>query len=262
MTQAVAAADYSDVTESPGNRVRREAIDMLWTRYAFAAELGAGKDILEVGSGPGPGLGYLVTRARRVVGGDCSEKLTRLARAHYGARVPILRLDGQALPFADASFDVVLLFEALYYLPDQSHLVDEARRVLRPQGRLVIVSVNPRWSDFNPSPFSTRYLDSEELRQALRHGGFEAAVLGAFRASTPTARARIASVVRRLAVQLDLVPGTMKGKELLKRIFYGDLAVFPAEIQPDMGAYDRPQLLAPGIPATDFKVLYAVGTKP
>ena len=257
----IRGTDFTDVTESPGNRVRQEALDMLRTRYQFAADLSEGRDVLEVACGPGLGLGCLAARARWVVGGDYTGRLVRLARQHYGSRLPLVQLDGQRLPFSDGSFDVVLMCEALYYLPDQALFVAEARRVLRPGGHLLIVSVNPKWLDFNPSPFSTKYLDADETRRMLERAGFDAAMSGAFRAVAPSARDRVVSVVKRAAVRLGFIPKTMKGKETLKRLFFGELAPFPAELCPGMGGFNPPEPL-PAVAATDAcKVLFAVGTK-
>lgn len=47
-------------------------------------------------------------------------------------------MDAQELPFQDATFDVVLLLEAIYYLPHAEKFMAEARRVLRPDGILFI----------------------------------------------------------------------------------------------------------------------------
>ena len=92
-----------------------------------------GRQVLEVGCGAGSGLGYLGTRARRVVAGDYTHELLAMARSHYGPRFPLVRLDGEHLPFRERGFDVVLLYEAIYYLQDAGRFVDEARRVLRPR---------------------------------------------------------------------------------------------------------------------------------
>jgi len=234
---------------------------MLRTRYEYAAQLGEGKDVIEVACGSGPGLGYLAARARRLVGGDYTEQLVRLCRQTYGAKVPVVQLDGQHLPFADESVDLVLICEALYYLPDQAAFVSEARRVLRAGGHLLIVSVNPSWADFNPSPLSTTYLDAEETRRLLQEADFATDIRGAFLARTPSARDRVVSTVKRIAVRVGLIPKTMKGKELLKRLFFGALTPFPAELKDGMGTFSPPVAIASGAPSSVFKVIYAVGTR-
>src|SRR5258705_7683076 len=116
----------------------------------------------------------------RLVGGDYTHALLRYARAEYGDSIPVLRLDAQGIPFRDASFDTVIMFEAMYYLARPGDCLRECRRVLRPGGRLVLCSVNPEWSDFNPSPLSHQYWSANELRVLLAEHGFTADLFAAF----------------------------------------------------------------------------------
>ncbi len=255
--------DYSSVTESPGNQVTHEAVDMVLTRYHWAATLSAGKDVLEVGCGAGQGLGYVARSARHVVGGDYTEALLQAARRQYHGRVPLIQLDAQALPFASGSFDVVLLFEAIYYLPDPGRFVAECRRVLRDGGRLLICSANCEIGGFNPSPFSTRYLTARELQQLLEDAGFRTELSGAFPAGSRSPAGRIVGLVKRVAVACHLMPKTMKGKEMLKRVFLGPLVPFPSEVD---GTEGTPHALVPLTVPPDgacaaFKVLYVQGTR-
>jgi SAM-dependent methyltransferase len=72
---------------------------------------------------------------------------TMLARARerireYGARVHLVRGIAETLPFADASFDRVLLDSAIDHLADPGRGLAEMTRVLRPDGRLVVSFVN------------------------------------------------------------------------------------------------------------------------
>src|SRR5215469_8598339 len=125
--------DYSTVTETWGMTASPEQVRMQNFRYRKSGELAAGKRLLEVGCGAGMGLAYLSTRAARVVGGDYTMTLVKEARAHI-ERTPLLRFDAQHLPFADGSFDVVLMLEMIYYIPDLDQSLAEARRVLAPGG--------------------------------------------------------------------------------------------------------------------------------
>jgi len=258
---ADAAADYSAVTEVAGRQVSREALSMLYTRYAFGATLADSRDILEVACGGGPGLGYLAKRARRVVGGDCTAPLLARAESHYRGKIPLVRLDAHALPFRRASFGAVLLYEALYYLGEPDRFVTEAARVLRRPGCLIISTVNREWPDFNPSPLSTRYFSASELFLLLSELGFQTEIFGAFPVLQSSVRARAVSAVRRAAIRLRLIPRTMKGRELLKRIFLGPLVAFPSEVAEVMAPYCAPSRLLPNAPIRDFKVLFAVGQR-
>ena len=256
------AVDYSGVTEVAGTRVTREALSMLYTRYAFGAAVAEGDDVLDVACGGGSGLGYLAKHARRVVGGDYTAPLLARAAHHYQGEIPLLRLDAHALPFRSQSFDAVLLYEAIYYLLGPERFVVEAGRVLRPSGSLVISTVNPEWSDFNPSPLSARYFSGRELASLLSAGGFQAEIFGAFPVAHASAKEHVVSAVRRAAVRLHMIPSTMKGKELLKRLFLGRLVSFPSEVTEAMASYCPPaRLRTTTEPIRDFKVLYAVGRR-
>jgi len=249
--------DYSQVTEVPGVRLTRENIAMVQTRYAFAAAEARG-DVLEVACGVGQGLGLLRARARRLVAGDYTESLLRFAHDHYGSRVPLIRLDAHELPFRERSFDVVILYEALYYLREPQRFVGECRRVLRPGGRLLVCTVNRLWSGFNPSPHSTRYLTAGELGVVLGSHGFAVELFGAHR-DAGSSRLGTVAAIRALAVRLHLMPRTMRGKELLKRLFYGPLQDAPAELGPAVPEAEGPEPLADAADRT-YKVIFARGT--
>jgi len=251
--------DYSNVTEVPGLGATREQMSMLYTRYRTAAAFSEGKDVLEVACGAGLGLGYLARKARRVVGGDYTERLLRLAQRHYGGRIPLIRLDAHALPFRDRSFDVVILYEAIYYLAEPDQFLAECRRVLRVPGVLLICTVNKEWSDFNPSPFSRRYFSSRELIELLQRQGFAAELYGAFPVLKDSARDRVLSLLKRAAVALHLVPRTMKGREVLKRLFFGRLTPIPPEVTEGMADLEPLVPIPTDTVNSSYKVLYAVG---
>src|SRR5271156_5958760 len=100
-------ADFSKVTELPGQRATRIQMAMLRARYGWAASRAKDADVLEVACGAGLGLAWLTGVARSVEAGDLDATNCELAR--------VRRMDALDLPFKDQSFDLVLLFEALYY---------------------------------------------------------------------------------------------------------------------------------------------------
>lgn len=256
-----AAASFSTVTELPGGGATPEQISMLYTRYHWAGERVAGKDVLEVACGPGVGLGYLARLAGRIVGGDYDEQLMCSAQARYRSRIPLLRLDAEALPFADAAFDVLVMFEALYYLARPEEFFREARRVLRAGGTLLVCLPNRDWVGFNPSPFAVRYFSPAELSDALSAAGFAPHLFGGFPAGSESLRDRILLTVRRAAVNMHVMPKTMKGKELVKRLLYRRLVPVPPEVHDGMAAVGDLAPIDAGAPAPAFRVLYAVGDR-
>ena len=235
---------------------------MLVTRYVVARDHGTDKNVLEVACGSGIGLGMLARRARRVVGGDFTLSLLRTARRQYGPRIPLVRLDAQALPFGPSSFDVVLLYEAIYYLRCAEHFLAEAQRVLRHDGVLIVCTVNREWVDFNPSPFSTRYYSASELSSLFEAAGFRCTILGAFPVSRSRGIDALVSLTRRTAVALRLIPRTMKGTQILKRLFLGRLTPLPSELLDHPGISQEPLTpIQEGHRVDRFKVIYVVGNR-
>ena len=252
------SVDFTHVSESPGDFVSQEALSMLYTRYRFAADFCENKTVLEVACGPGFGLGYLTEASASVVGGDFTENLIRVAREHNDRRVPLLLLDAQALPFRESSFDLLLLYEAIYYLARPERFLEECRRLLREGGRLIVCTANRELVDFNPSPFSTRYLAASELCNLLRRHGFDTDAYGAFPTETRSVKTSIVSWIKRTAVALNLVPKTMKGKALFKRMFLGSLYRMPGQIGDDTAPYCQPMPIVPSRPCMEYKVIFVV----
>lgn len=252
------ATDYTTVTELPGCGASREQLRTLYHRYRTASRYCEGKDILEVGCGAGQGLGYLAKRAKRVVGGDYTEANLRYAREYYKERAKLVCLDAHHLPFSTDSFDVVILFEAIYYLVSPEKFLEESRRLLRSRGVLIVCTVNKDWSDFNPSPFCVRYFSGPELVAMLRQHDFEVELFGAFPAATRSLKDKFVSIIKRMAITLHLIPKTMKRKEIFKRIFFGKLSPVPAEIEEGMVDYIPPAPISCEAANYEYKVLYAV----
>lgn len=255
------SVDYGSVTEVSGGKASREQLARLYQRYAFAKTFAENKDVLEVACGAGLGLGYLARTARKVVGGDYTERLVQRAHTYYRGRVNLIRLDGHALPFKENSFDVVLLYEAIYYFSNPGQFVRECKRLLRTGGILLVCTVNKDWADFNPSPFSTRYFSSGELCRILSDEQFSVELLGGVEALPSSARGHIISFIKRAAVALHLMPKTMKGKEFLKRLFFGKLHEIRNEIEEGMAPYHAPIPISKEPRNCAYKVLFAVGEK-
>jgi SAM-dependent methyltransferase len=97
--------------------------------------------ILDYGCGYGRTLAELsVNSFANLVGTDFSERMLLRARAE-APHASLIRNEGKVFPFANASFDVVLLFAVLTCIPadnDQQQLIAEVLRVLRPNGLLYI----------------------------------------------------------------------------------------------------------------------------
>lgn len=250
--------DYTTVTEVTGEFVTREAFDMMTGRHQFVAERATNADVLELSCGVGQGLGLTAAAARSVVGMDITFASLKRAQLHYQGRPPLVQADAARLPFSEGRFDLVAIHEALYYYPDLTRVLAEVRRVLRPGGQLCVSTINPEWADFNPSPFSTRYLSASELARALQSRFVAVELFGASPVSSGGLKATLVSAIKRLAVALRLIPKTMKGKTLLKRLAYGSLVPVPAELAAVPSPAAIVKLPINNSHVTTFKVIYAV----
>ena len=249
--------DYTSVTETPGTLVSREAASMALSRYELVRCLAAGRRVLEVACGSGQGLGYVARDAARVVGGDITPGLLAQAHGHYRGAIPLVQFDAHALPFVSASFDVVQIHEAIYYMAQPQRVFEECRRVLTPDGVLVVSSINPAWADFNPSPHAAGYLGAGDLKTALERTFRSVDILFGFAVPQHTPFRLALSAVKRLAVRLKLIPRTMRGKTLLKRMFVGPLVPVPVELAPGLAPVDEP-LPALLCDSSKFRIIYAV----
>jgi len=250
--------DYSSVTELANDEVSQEQVERLAHRYHWAGAYCVGKDVLEVACGAGQGLGYLAGMAKSLRGGDITESLVESARSHYGDRVRIELMDAMELPFSPASLDVVILFEALYYLPSAAEFLQECRRVLRPGGVVLIALANKDLFDFNPSPFSTKYFGVPELHALLSQSGFGSQFWGAYPVAAASTGQKILRLAKTLAVKLNLMPKTMAGKKWLKRLVFGGLTRMPPEIDPQLFNYLPPVNIPSDSIDSCRKVIYCV----
>ena len=249
-------AHFADVTELAGQKISAEQLERTCNRYYWARSFVENGDILEAGCGAGQGLGYLARHARSVVAGDISAEVMSRAQATYGDSIEFKIFDAGAIPWPDQSFDALLLYEAIYYLPDVDAFFREARRVLRPGGHLLIVTANKDLYDFNPSPFSVRYYGVKELAGLCDRHGFDANFWGFVDTSRVSMRQRVLRPVKLMASRLGLIPKTMGGKELLKKLFFGTMVDMPASILDTPVDYVEPTRIPGDRPEGRHKVIY------
>jgi len=139
---------YTDPTlaESYARVSATNLANAAYERPAVQALLGdvRGRDVLDAGCAAGGHAAWLAAHGAYVTAIDASETMVRLARERTRGAARIVRADlRDALPFAAASFDVVLSSLTLHYLADWMPALREFARVLRDGGRLIVSTHHP-----------------------------------------------------------------------------------------------------------------------
>jgi len=146
-------------TPEPWDLVSDGYVKELWEQFSLfskdaleLAKVPPNADVLDVCTGPGTLAFQAAASARRAVGVDFSpsmlEQLRERAKELGVANIETVEADGQALPFADASFDAAFSMFGLIFFPDRNKGFRELLRVLRPGGRAVVSS----WRPFDTVP--------------------------------------------------------------------------------------------------------------
>jgi SAM-dependent methyltransferase len=257
--------DFLTITETPGALLNAEQMGRMALRYSLAADLGAGRRVLDASCGAGSGLGLLMDAAHTLVGSDYSTAALTLAQQASAGRIALAAADAQRLPYGAGAFDLILSFEAIYYLPQPVAFLRECRRVLDADGRLLLSTSNPDWPYFAPGALSIRYPTAPELATWFTAAGFAAVHLYG---SLPVSAARGLGAVRAQARQRLLRIGFLRRDnrltQFLKRLSYGALTPLPAML-PASAALPSPWAeltpIAADRPDRRHRVIFAVGAR-
>jgi SAM-dependent methyltransferase len=156
----------------PGKTPRLLVLEHL-LRYHFAAKfVEPSSRVVDVGCGTGYGAAMLAGRAARVTGIDNAGQAVQYARQNY--LLPNLHFscaDCRTLPFRDSSFDRAVMFEVIEHVWEQDSCLNEIRRVLAPDGILILSTPNPAGPTKGveePNLFHKKELQQHELLELLR----------------------------------------------------------------------------------------------
>jgi ubiquinone/menaquinone biosynthesis C-methylase UbiE len=112
-------------------------------RYWWAAQIAAGKDVLDAGCGTGYGAQILqMAGAASLTAVDISSEAVA-ATAGRVSPADVVRADLRDLPLEDDSFDLVVCWEVIEHVDEGERAISELRRVLKPSGILLVSSPNP-----------------------------------------------------------------------------------------------------------------------
>ena len=190
-------------------RRSEEACVRDWRRELLADVRG---EVLDLGAGTGANLPFFSPEAH-VVAAEPDSAMARRLRAHAratGVVVDVVDAVAEALPFADASFDVVVSTLVLCTVDDVDRALAEVKRVLRPDGRFIFLEhvaaddptrqrwqklLEPVWKPLAGGCHVTRHTD-----RAIERAGFtiESIDRASMRKAVPIVRPSIRGVARPL----------------------------------------------------------------
>lgn len=153
--------------------------------YKKAQKLVIGKRVLDLGCNCGYGTYLLSQTCNRVTGVDVSPVAIKTARTKYRHdNVSFQMIDGITLPFESETFDVIISFQVIEHIADYDSYFREIRRVLKPDGILLLTTPNAEirikpgaqpWNRFHVHEFR-----GEEFSQFLQSYFPFVAVIGQF----------------------------------------------------------------------------------
>jgi SAM-dependent methyltransferase/GT2 family glycosyltransferase len=132
-------------------------------RYDFASQFCVGKRVIDVGSGEGYGSNMLATVAESVIGIDLAPDAIQWAASKYG-RANLKFVCGSAIEIPigqNSSFDVAVCFELLEHIEEQDELLVEIKRLLKPNGILILST--PNRSTYSDEPGYKNPFHKKEL---------------------------------------------------------------------------------------------------
>lgn len=130
------ANGYSDRQHAHTEAAYREYIDFI-RRFVHADSL-----LLDLGCATGTSSFLLVREGYKVIGADISDASMRRAKDKMIAGLDFTCADILRLPFKDEAFDCVSLFLVIEHIPDIPALLEEMIRLVKPQGKVIILSPN------------------------------------------------------------------------------------------------------------------------
>lgn len=162
-------------------------------RLIEIVEPAQGDDALDIATGGGHVAAALAPRVKRVVASDLTPAMLKAASGFFASKglpnVEAAEADAEALPFPDASYDIVTCRIAPHHFPNPGQFVNEAARVLRPGGRFGLIDTTVPDGDIGQwinafektrDPSHVRSLTKAEWRTLIEETGLTIAAVERF----------------------------------------------------------------------------------
>jgi 2-polyprenyl-3-methyl-5-hydroxy-6-metoxy-1,4-benzoquinol methylase len=110
-------------------------------RYTLALPLVQNKQVLDIACGEGYGTSLLAERSANIIGVDCSsESIAHASKKYKNDNLTFLVGECKNIPAASGTIDVVVSYETIEHHSDHEEMMSEIKRVLKPDGCLIISS--------------------------------------------------------------------------------------------------------------------------
>lgn len=166
--RAGAADEYFSRVADDWDKLRALHYSEADIEKAVLAAAGAGPFdlVIDFGTGTGRMLALFAGKARRVEGIDLSHQMLTVARSKLqeagAGNASVRHGDATATPYPDHSASLVIIHQVLHFLDDPARALNEAARVLKPGGRLVIVDFAPHTLEHLRTDHAHRHLGISE----------------------------------------------------------------------------------------------------
>ncbi len=170
--RATAAGAYFSRVADDWDRLRAMHFsdDEIEKAVLTAAGAGPFEVVVDFGTGTGRMLALFSDKARRVEGIDLSHQMLTVARSKLEeaniSNASVRHGDATSSPYPDNSANLVIIHQVLHFLDDPGRALNEAARVLKPGGRLVVVEFAPHTQEHLRSEHAHRHLGVSEQDMA------------------------------------------------------------------------------------------------
>lgn len=257
--------------ELPGIKVSKDQLRIILARYKFASKFISGKNIIEVGCGPGLGLGYFAKMAKKVIAMDYSEENLRYAREHYkekdyNKKIEVINLDALKIASLESYSPDVIVVMASVYAFDLGSFLDECKKVLKMGGILVFDIPNKDIPGFKKSKLSRNYYSAPDLFELLKKYGFDTKIFAAFPISggigSKYRESFRSNLSRNMSGFIRALPRGEKIKRFLDKFILGKITLKKIIKEKDMEIIkDVRFVLLGNNPNSKYRILYVTAKK-
>lgn len=228
--------DYADFSEVAGTKITRSQLHRMLHRYSWAvSRLKRTDKVLELCCGCGQGLSLLADNCLTIEAVDRTSTLVEMASLITAKNLRVYKQEvGDFLSrVKESTYDVIIMFECIYFFPDLEAVLKLCKISLNPGGRLLCCWPNPRYQGFTPCDHTYIYPTLDESIELLSMDGCKSkTIINGVLDSEGSSGIQDAlfRTIKSIATSLKLIPKKQSSRQTLKRIFSGPLVTMPSSL--------------------------------